>query len=204
MSQGRSRGIVPRMRRKKSPRRGAPAPHADRITDRPLQWITSALLLLLPVVFVRTLPDAFEFPKMQLLTAGAVLILALATAREAARIAAAGGTARLAALPRRFATWVRTDPLGAGVVAYLASALISTVFSMRPALSLFGAPESLAGLQTATATATLFFASRSLASSRRWFHLMTSFACVAAAIAAGYALLQLLKLDPYSWAGSST
>lgn len=175
-----------------------------RIAARPLQWITTALLLLLPTVFVRTVPDVFEFPKMELLATGAVLILALGATRESARIGAAGATEWLAALPRRLTGWVRTDPLGAGVVAYLGSALISTVFSMRPPLSLFGAPESLAGLKTAIATASLFFASRSLASNRRWFHIMTSFASVAAAIAAGYALLQLLKLDPYTWAGYST
>src|SRR5882672_7994808 len=192
------------MPRRKSPHRGSPAPHPRPIARRPLQWITTVLLLLLPIVFLRTLPDAFEFPKMELLATGAVLILALGAIQESARIGASGATSWLAALPPRLTAWVRADPLGAGVVAYLGSAFVSTVFSMRPALSLFGAPESLAGLKTAMATASVFFASRSLASSQRWFHVMTSFASVAAAIAAGYALLQLLHLDPYTWAGTST
>jgi O-antigen ligase len=141
---------------------------------------------------------------MELLATGAVLILALGAIRESARVGASGETAWLSALPRRLTAWARTDPLGAGVVAYLGSALVSTLFSIRPALSLFGAPESLAGLKTAIATASIFFASRSLASNQRWFHIMTSFASVAAAIAAGYALLQLLKLDPYTWGGYAT
>src|SRR5438067_406682 len=191
------------MPREKSPRRGPPAPHPRPDAHRLLQWITATLLLLLPTVFVRTLPDAFEFPKMELLATGAILILALGAIRTSARIGASG-EAWLGALPRRLAAWVRADPLGAGVVAYLGSALISTVFSIRPALSLFGAPESLAGLKTAIATASLFFVSRSLASNQRWFRVMSTVASIAAAIAAGYALLQLLKLDPYTWGGAST
>jgi len=155
-------------------------------------------------VFVRTVLDAFEFPKLELLATGSVLLWTLGAFRESARAGAAGGTAWLAALPQRLTAWVRADPLGAGVAAYVGSALVSTVCSMRPTLSFFGAPESFAGLKTAIATASLFFASRSLASHPRWFHLMTRAACVGAAIAAGYALLQLLKLDPYAWAGNAT
>jgi len=166
-------------------------------------WITASLLLLLPIVFVRTLPDVFEFPKLELIATGALLLLALGAARESARIRAAGGAAWLAALPRRLTAWALADPLGASIAAYLASALASTLISARPALSIFGAPESLAGLKTAIATSSLFFASRSLASNRRWFPIMTSVACVGAAVAAGYALLQLLKLDPYTWGGYS-
>ena len=199
-----SSGILRLMPRGKSPHRGSPALHPRPIAHRPLQWIMAALLLLLPIVFLRTLPDAFEFPKMELLATGAVLILAIGAIRESARIGASSETAWLTALPHRLIAWVRSDLLGAGVVAYLGSALVSTVFSIRPALSLFGAPESLAGLKTAMATASIFFASRSLSSNQRWFHVMTSVASVAAAIAAGYALLQLYKLDPYTWAGYST
>ncbi len=192
------------MPRRNDPNRASAADHPPLLAHRQLQWITIGLLLLVPVLFVRTLPDAFEFPKLEFLTTGAIFIATLGAAREAARAAAVGPAGWLAALPQRLVSWVRRDPLGACVLAYLASATLSTVFSIRPALSLLGAPESLAGLQTALATASLFFASRSLASDDRWFHRMTILASSAAAIAAGYALLQLLKLDPLPWGGYAT
>src|SRR5882672_1787320 len=136
-----SHGMLRRMPRERSRHRASPALHTPRIDDRPQLWITASLLLLLPIVFVRTLPDVFEFPKLELIATGALLLLALGAARESARIRAAGGAAWLAALPRRLTAWALADPLGASIAAYLASALASTLISARPALSIFGAPE---------------------------------------------------------------
>ena len=173
------------------PSDGAVAP----FLGRAIRWTTGALLLSLPVVFIRTLPDAFEFPKMELLVTGAVLLAGLGLLRTAT--VASSWTS----LPRSLIGWLRQDPLGAAVLAYLVSALLSTVFSMRPGLSLHGAPGSLAGLETAIATTAVFFASRSLASERGWFRTLAVAASTAAAIASAYALIQLMGIDPFVWEG---
>jgi len=53
------------------------------------------------------------------------------------------------------------------------SAAASTVASIRPEISLWGAPSSHAGLRTALATAAIFFASRSSANHVSWLRRVT-------------------------------
>jgi hypothetical protein len=166
---------------------------------RPDEAVLLALLAFVPVVFLRGTADVFEGPKVALLCTGALLLAAWWIAGELAIFARAGATAWLAGAARRAGSGLRRDPLGAAILLYLASAAASTFASANPALSFFGAPERDAGLRTALATAAAYFASRSLDGTSVGFHRLATASALGAAVAAGYALLQLLNLDPLTW-----
>src|SRR5688500_13532386 len=97
---------------------------------RSLLWLA---LFATPVVFSRATTEAFEYPKLALVKAAALLFLA-------------GGLL----LPRAGGARVR-DPIALGVLASWAAAALSTLFSVSPRTSLFGAEGSFAGLLTLTA-----------------------------------------------------
>jgi len=158
------------------------------------------LLFLLPVFFTPgQLVEEFEFTKVSLLVTGALILAAWWIAAESSRIGAAGPMRWMRALPGRIVAAVRRDPLGAAVALMLLSAAASTVASVRPPLSLFGAPQSHAGLRTVAALAALYYASRSLASNPFWFRRIAQAAGAAAAVAAGYSLVQIAHIDPLTW-----
>ncbi len=168
-------------------KRSRPQTRASGMTFSPVPGVTLALLFLLPVLFVpKLLVEEFELPKSLLLAAGALVLLAWWIA----------GGARVSGLKR--------DPLGVAVLAMLLSALLSTVTSVRPALSLFGAPQSHAGLRTLAALAAIYFASRSLAADPRWFGRLAKAAGGAAALAVFYSLIQIARLDPIHWVRESS
>ncbi len=162
--------------------------------------MTLALLFLLPIFFTPgQLLEEFEFPKVSLLVTGALVLAAWWIAAESSRIGTAGFPGWLGALPGRAAAAIRRDPLGGAVALMLLSAAASTAASVRPPLSLFGAPQSHAGLRTVAALAAIYHASRTLASSPAWFRRLAQAAGAAAAVAAAYALVQLAHLDPLTW-----
>jgi O-antigen ligase len=166
----------------------------------PIFIVTLGLLFLLPVFFTpRQLVEEFEFPKVTLLVTGALVLLGWWIAGELSRAGSAGPVKWLRALPGRAAAAVGRDPLGAAVALMLVSAAASTVASVRPPLSLFGAPQSRAGFQTIAALAAIYSASRSLAANPLWIRRVAQAACLAAAVAAVYAILQLAGLDPLAW-----
>jgi len=86
----------------------------------------------------------------------------------------------------------------------LMSATVSTIASIRPTLSFFGAPQSRAGLETIAAMAALYYSSRSLASNPLWIRRVAQAAGAGAAVAAAYALLQIAHLDPVTWSRQSS
>jgi len=178
--------------------RAAAAASARRpgIHASPVAAITLGLLFLIPVFFTPgQLPEEFEFAKVSLLLTGALLLFAWWVAGEMSRLSGLAGRAAAA---------VRRDPLGAAVALMVLSALVSTLTSVRPPLSLFGAPQSHAGLRTLAAIAAIYYASRSLAGNPVWIRRLAQAAGAAAAVAAAYSLLQILKLDPLTWQRQNT
>jgi O-antigen ligase/tetratricopeptide (TPR) repeat protein len=142
-------------------------------------------LVLSPLVFSRQTIEAFEYNKVALLLAAAIVLAALAPG---------------ALVPR---AGLLRDPLGLGVVLFTVSALVSTALSISRWTSLLGANESYAGLGTVLAYAILFLATRSLVTTARDAQRLTVASVVAAAVAATYALVQVAGLDPILYGRTS-
>ncbi|MBI4364804.1 MAG: O-antigen ligase family protein [Candidatus Latescibacteria bacterium] len=176
-------------RRKNEPRR----------RSSPIGWLVLGALAAAPAVFTRSTVESFEFPKATLWITVSLLLAAAAIATEGTRAGSEGPGRWPAAIPARLVRWARSDPTGACVVLFVMSAGASTVTSMNPIVGLHGAPDSFAGLPTAIATASVYFASRAFSSDPRWLPRIAGSAAIASAIAAGYALLQLSGLDPLGW-----
>lgn len=169
----------------------------------PAAAIVLALALLVPLVFVRG-GDAFEPPKAALLATGAAVLLALGLAGEFDRIARAGLPAWLAALPGRLGADLAGDPVATAVLFFVASAALSTAFSVQPALSLYGDSARPAGLVTACATAAVFLAARRALAHPAGFESLARLVATVTALAAGYGLLQWARLDPIGWEWTAT
>lgn len=182
----------------------AAGPHGARRVARSLTSpILLALLAGVPIFFTPgLLIEEFEFPKSSLLATGVLVLLTWRLRGEIAR--AAQGAGRWArASSGRLLNALRGDPVGAAVAFFLLSALASTLASMRPPLSLYGAAQSRAGFITFAALGAVYYSSRDLARNPAFFRRLARAAGVAAALAALYALLQIAGLDPIAWHRSS-
>ncbi|HYQ88679.1 MAG TPA: O-antigen ligase family protein [Candidatus Binatia bacterium] len=159
-----------------------------------LEAIVLGLLTLIPAIFYLGTTEQFEFPKTEFLATGVLVLAAILLARTMARF------------PRvRIGSALRRDPLGAAILLFLISSVASTLVSIRPDMSVFGAAQYYAaGLKTAFGTSALYFASRSLASDERWLARVSWAATAALAIATIYSLLQFAHLDPIAWNPSAT
>ncbi len=169
----------------------------------PRELLLYSLVAFVPIVFYRGATEVFEFPKTELLTTGALLLLGASLAREIARMRVAGSHAWKRGLGRRIAGSLRRDPLGGSILLFLVSATLSALASIRPDASVFGAHESEAGLKTAFATAVVYFTSRALSSDTRHLERLTGAAAAGLAVALSYAVLQLTGLDPFPWTRSA-
>ena len=163
-----------------------------------------ALVALVPVVFYRGTSEVFEFPKSELLAAGALLLAFGFFEGEMARARDQGFLAWIRSLPGRAATGARRDPLGGAIGLFLLSAFVSALVASRHDAALFGAHESEAGLKTALATASVYFASRSLARDPRHFTRLARAVAVALIGALLFAYVQVIGLDPFPWTRSAT
>lgn len=190
--------------RAQAPRRGpgsaATPRHADSGPGRrgratPADFGRSVLFLTLlgcPLLFSTTTLEAFEFPKVLLLRAVALAFAGAGLYRLARPVAGAEGA--WTAL-----TGWRRDPLSWAVLALLAAGTASCVASVSPLTSLRGAHESFAGLLTLASYVVLFFALRGLCRDCLHFRQLLPALALAVAGAAGYAVLQALRLDPIRW-----
>lgn len=169
-----------------------------------MQIVTLFVLLLVPLVFVRGGEGAFEPHKVALAATGAAILAAQALARLFARGAPAGGSAALQSAAAGARRALREDPAGAALLLFLASSALSTIFSINPGVSLHGSSSRPAGLLTALALATLYFASRRLAAVPRWLDRVALAVTLAAAAASLYAVAQFLGFDPIGWSGAAT
>jgi O-antigen ligase/tetratricopeptide (TPR) repeat protein len=101
------------------------------------------------------------------------------------------------------------DPRGPGggslpgssvaALAYLGSAVLSTVFSTSPLTSLVGASESHAGLGAVVSTVALFFVARRLSAHPGRRRVFATAVVIGATAAAAYGALQAAGLDPLHW-----
>jgi O-antigen ligase/tetratricopeptide (TPR) repeat protein len=162
------------------------------------------VLALAPVVFLPRSGDAFEPPRLFLLGTAMAALIAIALARGLARRPDRSGVAGRAPAGTRVMSWIRQDPLAAAVVCFLASSAVSTALSIRPSLSLLGVSSQPAGLVTALATASVFFAARAVGGTFQSFRRIASAASLAAAAAIGYALVQWAGMDPLPWFWTAT
>lgn len=161
--------------------------------------ILIAMIALVPMAISRATLDSSELPKTLLLTTGALLLAAWSLAGEATRILATGPLAWARSVFGRLRSTARTDPLSIAVMAFLGSAIASTIASINPTISFFGATDSYSGLIVALATAAIYFASRSLHGTAQTFARVAAAAAVASCVAVSYALVQLAGLDPIVW-----
>ncbi len=154
-------------------------------------------LVLSPLLFSTATLGAFEYPKVALLTAVAIVLLALGLSvavrpRDGARRASRERTGS-----PWYAVWRR--PLLLGVSLFVLSAAASTALSVSPITSLVGAHESHAGLLTVLGYAAVFFATRAVCRNYADARLLLSGCVVAGAVAAAYAVVQFAGLDPIVW-----
>jgi tetratricopeptide (TPR) repeat protein len=147
--------------------------------------ILLAFVVAAPLVFSTNAVETFEDIKQTLLTLTALALIVLGAVKFSS--------------PSRLGGHSLRQPLVLGVVLFLLSAVLSTVFSLSPLTSWRGAFESHGGLTTISGYAVLFFAVRQFGSGRR----LLAGVALAAAIASGYALAQATRLDPIGWEGTA-
>lgn len=157
--------------------------------------LLGAQLALSPLIFSTRTVEAFEFPKVMLLVAGAV-VMSTAAAALALERWAQGGRGAVAA---QALASVRGEPLTWGVLLYLLSAVLSTLTSLSPRTSFWGANESFFGLVTVAAYVVLFFAVRALCRHAGHARALLLASSVGLGGAALYALGQFAGLDPVRW-----
>ncbi len=156
------------------------------------------LMLLLagaPLLFSRLTVEAFELPKVMLLRAVAIVLACGALALGLERAMGLGTRA----FPRSLFGLLRHEPLSWGVLAYVASALLSTVTSLDPRTSLWGAHESFFGLLTVLAYAVVYFAVRVLCAAPVHARALLLASLVGSTGAGLYALVQFGGADPVQW-----
>lgn len=153
-------------------------------------WGLSLLWLYLfaaPVLFSTRTTEAFELPKIALLKAVALVLLA------GAAVAAAGSRWR------EGLRGVTAEPIALGVLLSLMAATASTALSISPRTSVLGAQGSFAGLFTLAAYTVLFFAARALLSDVASARTVLTGAAAGVGLAVAYGLVQLAGLDPLRW-----
>ncbi len=156
-------------------------------------------LILSPIVFSRRTAEAFEFNKVWLLQLTALLLLAGGLVVALQRLATAPDRQLLGA---SLGKAVR-DPLALGFLLYWLSALLSTLTSVSPLLSLRGAEASQAGFLTVSGYTVLFFATRGLIRSSADCQRLMLAPVLAAAVATSYALVQRAGADGVVWTNVS-
>jgi len=145
-------------------------------------------LVLCPLIFSQATVEVFEYNKTVLLMVVALLLAGLLLPRLPAPDEIHQGMQR----------W-RRDPLLLGMLLFLLSALLSTVFSISPRTSWRGAPDSHAGLKTLLAYGVLFLVTRACIATGRGARWLLTGCVVAGAGVSTYALIQAAGLDPLTW-----
>lgn len=149
-----------------------------------------AHLILSPLIFSGGTLEAFETSKAALLAAVALAIAGL------------GVTGLRPGSARRATAWLR-EPITLAVLAFAASAAISTATSISPLTSLFGAHESNSGLITVVAYAALFIATRAFCTTVGDARRVLAAVAIATGLSAAFGMVQALHIDPFLWAEPS-
>jgi O-antigen ligase/tetratricopeptide (TPR) repeat protein len=145
-------------------------------------------LVLCPLIFCQATVEVFEYNKTALLMVVALLLAGLLLPWLPAVDELRQGMQRC---------W--RDPLLLGLLLFLLSALLSTIFSISPRTSWRGAPDSHAGLKTLLAYGVLFLVTRGCISTGKGARWLLTGSVVAGAGVSTYALIQAAGLDPLTW-----
>jgi O-antigen ligase/tetratricopeptide (TPR) repeat protein len=159
-----------------------------------------AYLFLVPLLFLRTTPEPFEFPKMLLLRTAAIVLAALGLCHAIGRIKPDFLSAKQIAKQVYAGLICRVN---AGVLLFVGSAILSTIYSISPRTSFTGANDSFRGLATILSCGVLYFAARWLFRTPGDVGTMFAVVAGAAGLSALYAIIQSLGLDPFAWASVS-
>jgi O-antigen ligase/Tfp pilus assembly protein PilF len=180
------------IRQAPSPRRTARATNAHACWDcyKIGRIVLFAHLLLSPLLFHPESLEVFEYNKVALLRGAGIVLLGLGLA---AWIARPWSAVRASLGP------VVRDPIVWGIVLFLLSAILSTITSISPRTSFWGAHESYAGLFTVFAYTVLFFGTMLLCRTAKDCRRLTLAPALGAVAASVYALLQVAHLDPVAW-----
>ena len=144
-------------------------------------WFVSALALLVPTIFSRSVLDSFDLPKATILWLSIPVLLGITVPILKAQI------------DSQERVWhVRLSAL------LIASMLLSTLTSMRPMVSLFGQYQRNTGLLTWVGSVLVFMIVGSW-EAEKWTGRVQAALSIAGAIIAIYAVIQLIGLDPWKW-----
>ena len=152
-------------------------------------------LAVLPVLFSTFTLENFEYPKAMWLRAAALCFLAPTLVIVVSRLAQArlGG---MHDLRNRLLHALKNELMSVGVLLFLLSALLSTLFSVNPQISWWGEHTSYAGFVTIAAHVVVYFAARTLANGMATVERLLGACVLAGLVASTYALLQFCGLDP--------
>src|SRR5437867_10328308 len=146
-----------------------------------------AALVLALLLFLPGLLEQFEAPKAEVVRVlGIAALAALATGLA---------TRRPSRLPH-------STPLDLAVLAWLTVELLATFASVSPRISFFGDTKQSEGLLTSLGLAGLYFAARCASPADARGTLTVTL--IAGGLAAAYAALQALGLDPTPWSHIAT
>jgi O-antigen ligase/Tfp pilus assembly protein PilF len=156
--------------------------------------LLGGFLILSPVVFWYHLLEPFESCKAALTQLVALVFLGVG----------------VTVAQRRTWTWIYeqtrslfTGPIGGALLFSLFAAIVSTLFSLSPRMSLQGAMDSYAGLGSVLALTVIFATTRAVCTDAPSMFRVLHATFGGIAIASGYALVQALGFDPLRWADVS-
>lgn len=155
-----------------------------------------AHLFLSPMLFSYDTVESVESVKVALLMMCAITLTALG-------LCAWVGQGQLVNNLLEFGRQLRRDPICIGVLLFLVSATLSTIWSISPRVSFFGEAVSEGGWLTIAGYTALFFATRWMCRSAQDMSTLLGVSVVAAAIASTYAIAQVAHVDPIAWDNTS-
>jgi O-antigen ligase/tetratricopeptide (TPR) repeat protein len=163
---------------------------------RPLLFLH---LFLSPLLFQRGLIEVFETPKVAALTFTAILLLAALVAQQVVFSSPGGTSPKEKGGSKRAVDRGPRDLIAWGFLLYLASALLSTLFSMSWRTSLYGEHENFVGLITVAAYVALFFGTRAFCRNQDQCKTILIAAVLATAVLSLYGTVQAIGKDPFTW-----
>jgi tetratricopeptide (TPR) repeat protein/O-antigen ligase len=155
-------------------------------------------LVLSPIVFSKNTVEVFEYNKVAVLLLAAIALSALFLGRFAAHLLTTSPSERSFPIFQIARALVR-EPVSLGFLLFFLSAILSTIFSISPWTSVFGAHESFAGIFTIAAYTILFFSTRTLCPTSTDARRVLGASVIGAAVASIYAIVQLAQIDPIPW-----
>jgi len=183
----------------------------DGIKSAHIQWGRHLLFLhlfLSPLIFQRGLIEVFEYPKATFLTAVAILLLAVFCSHQVGR--RFHGVHDEKDERKKQKKGIRrgeiggvthglSEPIPLGMILFLISAFLSTLFSRSGITSFYGEHENFSGLITITSYTILFFGTWRLCREFTAFRALLLATVLSISCITLYGLVQAAGLDPFTW-----